>query len=168
MPRDRAVADDASVGRGDCVRADLQNLHPGLKSGLAYFSKISLLFRCMREAAPGPVGRLSLKYSITKNIGGKTPAGTSPQITLTPRPLTLSAKMPLKIAYLFNQYPRTAQAAMRREIVALDALGTGSIATPSGRPTRIWLTRPTSSKSRGPGLCSAWASSACSRCSPAT
>jgi glycosyltransferase involved in cell wall biosynthesis len=29
----------------------------------------------------------------------------------------------LKIAYLFNQYPRTAQAAMRREIVALDALG---------------------------------------------
>jgi glycosyltransferase involved in cell wall biosynthesis len=29
----------------------------------------------------------------------------------------------LKIAYLFNQYPRTAQAAMRREIAAMDALG---------------------------------------------
>jgi colanic acid/amylovoran biosynthesis glycosyltransferase len=29
----------------------------------------------------------------------------------------------LIIAYLFNQYPRTAQAAMRREIVALDSLG---------------------------------------------
>ena len=29
----------------------------------------------------------------------------------------------MKIAYLFNQYPRTAQAAMRREILALDALG---------------------------------------------
>src|SRR3954466_11268501 len=30
---------------------------------------------------------------------------------------------PLKIAYLFNVYPRPAQAAMRREIRALDALG---------------------------------------------
>jgi colanic acid/amylovoran biosynthesis glycosyltransferase len=29
----------------------------------------------------------------------------------------------LIIAYLFNQYPRTAQAAMRREIIALDSLG---------------------------------------------